>query len=147
MPDIESRMKIEYDGDHGEAVDRIRNREWHTVSRERVPGLCGESVPCLKMRRSWKRECASMKTRRNGDFLSTRSGEEMCGFVGGGSDMGSRMGRRWGEYVAGRLLDRAEAERGFAGKQRRDRRKPHGILTLPAERYDKLKLPAAGCAV
>lgn len=116
MPDLESRgLKIAVDR-HGECVDpdtqsRLASSEGEEEARrfmeQRFPALRG--APIVETR------VCQYENTWNGDFLIDRHPEmENVWFVGGGSGHGFKHGPAVGEYVAGRILDGAEAEKRFS---------------------------------
>ena len=116
MPDIESRgLKIAYDG-HGERVDPdTQSRIVTPVMRERVRTYVGRRFPALKDAPIVETRVCQYENTSNGDFLiDQHPGMENVWFVGGGSGHGFKHGPALGEYVTGRLLDRAESEPRFS---------------------------------
>jgi glycine/D-amino acid oxidase-like deaminating enzyme len=116
MPDIESRgLKIAYDG-HGERVDPdTQSRIVTPVGRERVRAYVERRFPALKDAPIVETRVCQYENTSNGDFLiDQHPGMENVWFVGGGSGHGFKHGPALGEYVTGRLLDRAEAEPRFS---------------------------------
>lgn len=116
MPDIESRgLKIAYDG-HGEAVDPdTQSRLVTPVARERTRAYVEKRFPALKDAPIVETRVCQYENSSNGDFLiDQHPGMENVWFVGGGSGHGFKHGPALGEYVTGRLLDRAEAEPRFS---------------------------------
>src|SRR5260370_25580358 len=112
MPDIEGRgLKIAFD-EHGERVDP------DTQSRIVSPAMTEKGRKDVARPLTALRDAPIVETRvcqyentSNGDFLIERHPEmENVWFVGGGSGHGFKHGPALGEYVTGRLLDRAEAE-------------------------------------
>jgi sarcosine oxidase len=116
MPDIESRgLKIAYDG-HGERIDPdTQSRIVTPVMRERVRGYVERRFPALKDAPIVETRVCQYENTSNGDFLiDQHPGMENVWFVGGGSGHGFKHGPAVGEYVAGRLLDRADPEPRFS---------------------------------
>jgi sarcosine oxidase len=116
MPDIESRgLKIAYDG-HGELIDPdTQSRIVTPVMRERVRAYVERRFPALKDAPIVESRVCQYENTSNGDFLiDQHPGMENVWFVGGGSGHGFKHGPALGEYVAGRLLDRAEPEPRFS---------------------------------
>ena len=116
MPDIESRgLKIAYDG-HGEIIDPdTQSRIVTPVSRERARAYVERRFPALKDAPIVETRVCQYENTSNGDFLiDQHPGMENVWFVGGGSGHGFKHGPALGEYVTGRLLDRAEAESRFS---------------------------------
>src|SRR6266436_5479071 len=116
MPDIESRgLKIAYDG-HGERIDPdTESRIVTPVSRERARAYVEKRFPALKDAPIVETRVCQYENTSNGDFLMDQHpGMENVWFVGGGSGHGFKHGPALGEYVTGRLLDRAEAESRFS---------------------------------
>ena len=116
MPDIESRgLKIAYDG-HGEIVDPDTQSRFVTpVARERAREYVEKRFPALKDAPIVETRVCQYENSSNGDFLiDQHPGMENVWFVGGGSGHGFKHGPALGEYVAGLLLDRAEAEPRFS---------------------------------
>ena len=116
MPDIENRgLKIAYDG-HGERVDPdTESRIVTPVARERARAYVERRFPALKDAPIVETRVCQYENTSNGDFLIDRHpGMENVWFVGGGSGHGFKHGPAVGEYVTGRLLDRAEPERRFS---------------------------------
>jgi sarcosine oxidase len=116
MPDIESRgLKIAYDG-HGESVDPdTQSRIVTPVMRERVRAYVERRFPALKDAPIVETRVCQYENTSNGDFLIDRHpGIENVWFVGGGSGHGFKHGPAVGEYMTGRLLDRAQPERRFS---------------------------------
>lgn len=116
MPDIESRgLKIAYDG-HGELVDPDRQSRIVTpVMRERARTYVERRFPALKDAPIVETRVCQYENTSNGDFLiDQHPGMENVWFVGGGSGHGFKHGPALGEYVTGRLLDRAEPEPRFS---------------------------------
>jgi sarcosine oxidase len=116
MPDIESRgLKIAYDG-HGELIDPdTQSRIVTPVMRERVRAYVERRFPALKDAPMVESRVCQYENTSNGDFLiDQHPGMENVWFVGGGSGHGFKHGPALGEYVAGRLLDRAEPEPRFS---------------------------------
>jgi glycine/D-amino acid oxidase-like deaminating enzyme len=116
MPDIESRgLKIAYDG-HGECVDPdAQSRIVTPVMRERARSYVERRFPALRDAPIVETRVCQYENTSNGDFLIDRHpGIENVWFVGGGSGHGFKHGPAVGEYVAGRLLDRAQPEPRFS---------------------------------
>ena len=116
MPDIENRgLKIAYDG-HGERVDPdTESRIVTPVARERARAYVERRFPALKDAPIVETRVCLYENSSNGDFLIDRHpGMENVWFVGGGSGHGFKHGPAVGEYVTGKLLDRAEPERRFS---------------------------------
>jgi glycine/D-amino acid oxidase-like deaminating enzyme len=116
MPDIESRgLKISYDG-HGERVDPdTQSRIVTPVMRERVRAYVERRFPALKDAPVVETRVCQYENTSNGDFLiDQHPGMENVWFAGGGSGHGFKHGPALGEYVTGRLLDRAEPEPRFS---------------------------------
>ena len=116
MPDIESRgLKIAYDG-HGERVDPdTQSRIVTPVMRERVRTYVERRFPALKDAPIVETRVCQYENTSNGDFLiDQHPGMENVWLVGGGSGHGFKHGPALGEYVTGRLLDRAESEPRFS---------------------------------
>jgi len=116
MPDIESRgLKIAYDG-HGELIDPdTQSRIVMPVSRERARAYVERRFPALKDAPIVETRVCQYENTSNGDFLiDQHPGMENVWFVGGGSGHGFKHGPALGEYVTGRLLDRAEPEPRFS---------------------------------
>src|SRR6266404_3237661 len=116
MPDIESRgLKIAYDG-HGERVDPdTQSRIVTPAMRERARTYVERRFPALKEAPIVETRVCQYENTSNGDFLiDQHPGMENVWFVGGGSGHGFKHGPALGEYVTGRLLDRAEAESRFS---------------------------------
>jgi sarcosine oxidase len=116
MPDIESRgLKIAYDA-HGESIDPdTQSRIVTPVMRERVRAYVEHRFPALKDAPIVETRVCQYENSSNGDFLIDRHpGIENVWFVGGGSGHGFKHGPALGEYVTGRLLDRAQAEPRFS---------------------------------
>jgi monomeric sarcosine oxidase len=116
MPDIESRgLKIAYDG-HGERVDPdTQSRIVTPVVRERVRAYVERRFPALKDAPIVETRVCQYENTSNGDFLiDQHPGMENVWFAGGGSGHGFKHGPALGEYVTGRLLDRAESEPRFS---------------------------------
>ena len=116
MPDIENRgLKIAYDG-HGERVDPdTESRIVTPVGRERARAYVERRFPALKDAPIVETRVCQYENTSNGDFLIDRHpGMENVWFVGGGSGHGFKHGPAVGEYVTGKLLDRAEPERRFS---------------------------------
>jgi len=116
MPDIESRgLKIAYDG-HGELIDPdTQSRIVMPVSRERARAYVERRFPALKDAPVVETRVCQYENTSNGDFLiDQHPGMENVWFVGGGSGHGFKHGPALGEYVTGRLLDRAEPEPRFS---------------------------------
>jgi sarcosine oxidase len=116
MPDLESRgLKIAYD-DHGERVDpdtqlRIVSAEM----TEKVRKYVARRFPALRDAPIVEARVCQYENTSNGDFLIDRHpGMENVWFVGGGSGHGFKHGPAVGEYVTGRLLDRAQPEPRFS---------------------------------
>jgi monomeric sarcosine oxidase len=116
MPDIESRgLKIAYDG-HGERVDPdTESRIVSPVMRERVRAYVARRFPALKDAPIVETRVCQYENTSSGDFLIDRHpGMENVWFAGGGSGHGFKHGPAVGEYVTGRLLDRAQPEPRFS---------------------------------
>jgi sarcosine oxidase len=116
MPDIESRgLKIAYDG-HGEHIDPdTQSRIVTPVMRERARSYVERRFPALRDAPIVETRVCQYENTSNGDFLIDRHpGMENVWFVGGGSGHGFKHGPAVGEYVTGRILDRAEAEPRFS---------------------------------
>jgi len=116
MPDIESRgLKIAYDG-HGESVDPDKQSRIVTpVARERARAYVERRFPALKDAPIVETRVCQYENTSSGDFLiDQHPGMENVWFVGGGSGHGFKHGPALGEYVTGRLLDRAEPEPRFS---------------------------------
>ena len=116
MPDLESRgLKIAFD-DHGERIDpdtqsRIVSPEMTEMARKYV----ARRFPALKDAPIVETRVCQYENTSNGDFLIDRHpGMENVWFVGGGSGHGFKHGPAVGEYVTGRLLDRAQPEPRFS---------------------------------
>jgi sarcosine oxidase len=116
MPDLESRgLKIAFD-EHGERVDPdTQSRIVTPVMRERVRAYVERRFPALKDAPIVETRVCQYENTSNGDFLIDRHpGIENVWFVGGGSGHGFKHGPAVGEYVTGRLLDRAQPEPRFS---------------------------------
>jgi glycine/D-amino acid oxidase-like deaminating enzyme len=116
MPDLESRgLKIALDR-HGEKVDPDTQSRLASVAganearrfvEQRFPSLRG--APIVETR------VCQYENTWNGDFLIDQHPEiENVWFVGGGSGHGFKHGPAVGEYVADRILKRAEGEPRFS---------------------------------
>jgi glycine/D-amino acid oxidase-like deaminating enzyme len=116
MPDIESRgLKIacdrhgqSFDPDAGERLASEEGRlEVRTYLQQRFPGLPEPRVVETRVCQ-YENTC-------NGDFLLDRHPEfDNVWLAGGGSGHGFKHGPMVGEYMAGRILDGAEAEGRFS---------------------------------
>src|SRR6266849_865690 len=116
MPDIESKgLKIAFDG-HGERIDPdTQSRIVTPVMRERVRTYVERRFPDLKDAPIVETRVCQYENTSNGDFLiDQHPGMENVWFVGCGSGHGFKHGPALGEYVTGRLLDRAEPEPRFS---------------------------------
>ena len=116
MPDLESRgLKIAFD-EHGERVDPdTQSRIVTPVMRERVRAYVERRFPALKDAPIVETRVCQYENTSNGDFLIDRHpGIENVWFVGGGSGHGFKHGPAVGEYMTGRLLDRAQPEPRFS---------------------------------
>jgi sarcosine oxidase len=116
MPDIESRgLKIAFD-DHGERVDPdTQSRIVSPAMTEMVRKYVAKRFPALKDAPIVETRVCQYENTSNGDFLIDRHpGIENVWFVGGGSGHGFKHGPAVGEYVTGRLLDRAQPEPRFS---------------------------------
>ena len=116
MPDIESRgLKIAFD-DHGERVDPdTQSRIVSPAMTAKVRDYVARRFPALKDAPIVETRVCQYENTSNGDFLIDRHpGIENVWFVGGGSGHGFKHGPAVGEYVTGRLLDRALPEPRFS---------------------------------
>lgn len=116
MPDLENRgLKIAYDG-HGERVDPdTQSRIASVAMTEMARTYVARRFPALKDAPIVETRVCQYENTSNGDFLIDRHpGMENVWFVGGGSGHGFKHGPAVGEYVTGRLLDRAQPERRFS---------------------------------
>jgi sarcosine oxidase len=116
MPDIESRgLKIAFD-EHGERVDPdTQSRIVSAEMTEMVRAYVARRFPALKDAPIVETRVCQYENTSNGDFLIDRHpGIENMWFVGGGSGHGFKHGPAVGEYVTGRLLDRALPEPRFS---------------------------------
>src|SRR6266478_5961337 len=116
MPDIEGRgLKIAFD-EHGERVDPdTQSRIVSPTMTEMVRKYVARRFPALKDAPIVETRVCQYENTSNGDFLiDQHPGMENVWFVGGGSGHGFKHGPELGEYVTGRLLDRAEAEPRFS---------------------------------
>ena len=116
MPDIEGRgLKIAFD-EHGERVDPdTQSRIVSPAMTETVRKYVARRFPALKDAPIVETRVCQYENTSNGDFLIDRHPEmENVWFAGGGSGHGFKHGPALGEYVTGRLLDRAEPEPRFS---------------------------------
>jgi monomeric sarcosine oxidase len=116
MPDIESRgLKIAFD-DHGERIDPdTQSRIVSAEKTEMARAYVARRFPALKDAPIVETRVCQYENTSNGDFLIDRHpGIENVWFVGGGSGHGFKHGPAVGEYVTGRLLDRAVPEPRFS---------------------------------
>jgi monomeric sarcosine oxidase len=116
MPDIESRgLKIAFD-EHGERVDPdTQSRIVSPAMTEMVCKYVARRFPALKDAPIVETRVCQYENTSNGDFLIDRHpGIENVWFVGGGSGHGFKHGPAVGEYMTGRLLDRAQPEPRFS---------------------------------
>ena len=116
MPDIESRgLKIAFD-DHGERVDPdTQSRIVSPEMTEMVRKYVARRFPALRDAPIVETRVCQYENTSSGDFLIDRHpGMENVWFVGGGSGHGFKHGPAVGEYVTGRLLDRAQPEPRFS---------------------------------
>jgi sarcosine oxidase len=115
-PDIESRgLKIAFDG-HGERVDPdTQSRIVSPTMTEMACKYVARRFPALKDAPIVETRVCQYENTSNGDFLIDRHpGIENVWFAGGGSGHGFKHGPAVGEYVTGRLLDRAQPEPRFS---------------------------------
>jgi monomeric sarcosine oxidase len=116
MPDIESRgLKIAFDG-HGERVDPdTQSRIASQAMTEMVRTYVARRFPALRDSPIVETRVCQYENTSNGDFLIDRHpGMENVWLVGGGSGHGFKHGPAVGEYVTGRILDRAQPEPRFS---------------------------------
>jgi len=116
MPDIDCRgLKIAHDG-HGERIDPdTQSRIVTPVARERARSYVEKRFPALKNAPVVETRVCQYENTSSGDFLiDQHPGMENVWFVGGGSGHGFKHGPAVGEYVTGRLMDRAEPQRRFS---------------------------------
>ena len=116
MPDIENRgLKIAFD-EHGERVDPdTQSRIVSPAMTEMARAYVARRFPALKDAPIVETRVCQYENTSNGDFLIDRHpGMENVWFAGGGSGHGFKHGPAVGEYVAGRLLDRAQPEPRFS---------------------------------
>jgi sarcosine oxidase len=126
VPDLESRgFKIALDK-HGPAFDpdtgmRVPTAEGIAAMRKYV----AKRFPALAEAPLVEARVCQYENTSNGDFLVDRHpAHENVWLVGGGSGHGFKHGPAMGEYVAGRLMEKVEAEARFslASKQTVQRR-------------------------
>lgn len=126
MPDLEGRgFKIALDR-HGVRVDPdTQSRMVTEQAAEEVRRYVARRFPDLRDAPIVETRVCQYENTSSGDFLIDRHPEmENVWFVGGGSGHGFKHGPAVGEYVAGRILDRAADEErfSFASKQTVQRR-------------------------
>jgi monomeric sarcosine oxidase len=116
MPNLENRgLKIGLD-QHGARVDPDTQSRIVTQNEvEQIRKYVGWRFPGLKDAPIAETRVCQYENTSSGDFLMDRHPEMgNVWFVGGGSGHGFKHGPAVGEYVAGQLLDNAQAEPGFS---------------------------------
>jgi sarcosine oxidase len=115
MPDIEGRgLKIAADH-HGPKVDPdTQSRMASEAAAEEARRYVARRFPALRDAPIVETRVCQYENTSSGDFLVDRHPEmENVWFVGGGSGHGFKHGPAMGEYLAGQILDGAEAEARF----------------------------------